>query len=77
VAELEMIERMECTVNDDDDDDDDDDDEGEGSSNGDNGRAASLYVRVFRQGNGKKSRKQIAPILLGYAVSSLNSGSKL
>ena len=70
VAELEMIERKECIV------DDDDDNEVKGNGNNGGDRAASLYIRVFRQGNGKKSRKQIAPILLGYATSLL-SGSKL
>jgi len=39
-----------------------------GDDNGANDDDARSVVRVFRQGNGKGSRKQVAPILLGHAA---------
>lgn len=42
------------------------DDEGTGTGMDDND--AQPVVRVFRQGNGKGSRKQVAPVLLGHAA---------
>ncbi len=35
---------------------------------GEDGKDASIAIRVFRQGNGKGSRKQVAPVLLGHAA---------
>ena len=37
-------------------------------SDGEDAKDASIAIRVFRQGNGRGSRKQVAPVLLGHAA---------